>query len=292
MAASKKSPSGNPGWLKWIVMAFLGYAVYLHFTGEKVGTIPPRESGKAGLTDASSSAKSLPDVTDTNIKVSGEVKGSGDEAQCGQAAVVKVSATYPDGKDYNGTAVSKDALTVQVGKSDKTHPWVGGLTGMSANGVREVLVPASYVLTEKEREDLVLDEKAQMRFRIHLESLSPTTEVDAIPMRVMDTVPSGGALAYCGDTVTFNLTLWGQEGKELYNNGKTPIVAELGSADVFYGLDRALLGMRDESVRTAIIPPSYATTRAEKKHPALKALPGGHVVIADIALISIEKPKK
>lgn len=292
MAASKKSPSGNPGWLKWIVMAFLGYAVYLHFTGEKVGTIPPRESGKAGLTDASPSAKRMPDVTDSNIKVSGDVKGSGDEAQCGQTAVVKVSGAYPDGKEYSGEAISKDALTVQVGTSDKTYPWVGGLTGMSAAGVREVLVPASYVLTEKEMEALPLDEKAQMRFRIHLESLSPTMDVDAIPMRVMDTVPSGGALAYCGDKVTFNLTLWSHEGKELYSNGKTPLVATLGNTDVFYGLDRALLGMREKSVRTAIIPPSYVTTRAEKKHPALEAVASGHVAIADISLISVEKPKK
>lgn len=292
MATSKKSPAGNPGWLKWIVMAFIGYAVYLHFTGEKVGTIPPRESGKAGVTDASRAAHGLPDITDTRIKVDGDIKGSGEEAQCGQSAVTRVSATYPDGKPYEGTAITKDALTVKVGKTDATHPWVAGLTGMSAGGVREVLVPLTYVHKEKELEEKKLDPKGMLRFRVHLDSISPTSNPDQIPLRAMDTVPGGGGLAYCGDTVTFNLVLWKHDGTVLFDSGATPITASLGDAMVFYGLDRALLGMREKGVRTVIIPPTYLTSDSEKKHPALQALPEGRVAIADVSMISIEKPKK
>ncbi len=288
--AEKKSYTGNPGWLKWLVLAFIGYAVYLHFTGQKMTPQAPRETGKAGLTQSSRNASSLPDVTDSNIKIGGDIKGSGDEAQCGQTAKVQVSAILPGGKEYQGKAVPEGITEVNVGKTDATYPWMAGLSGMSAGGVREILVPANYVFDETAMKEQGLGAQDRLRFKVQLDSLSPAADPDAIPLRVMDTLPDRGMMAYCGDTVTFNLVLWNSDGQLLYDSAKQePLVMQLGDAAVFYGLDRAMLGMREGGVRTAIIPPAYITA---SEHPARKTLPEGQVALADIALIKVEKPTK
>jgi len=288
---ANKNYAGNPSWLKWLVLAFVAYAAYLHFTGEEIVPTAPRETGKAGLTNASRSASPLPDITDTQIKIGGDIKGSGDEAQCGQTAMVRVSATLPDGKEYKGKAVFDQTQEVKVGAQNATYPWMAGLTGMGADGVREVLVPLDYVFDEKEIKQRGFSPKDKMTFRVHMDSLSPASDPDAIPMRVMDTLPGRGPIAYCGDNVTFTLVLWKQDGSILFDSGKEkPLVMQLGDATVFYGLDRALVGMREGSVRTAIIPPSYIAS--SHTHPAFKAVPAGQIAIADITLLKVEKPKR
>lgn len=291
--ADKRPSSANPTWLKWLVMAFLGYAAYLHFTGEQLGTIPPAESGKAGLTTANPAATPLKDITDTSVKIGGDIKGSGDEAMCGQTATVRISAFLPDGKDFTGDAVPEGAKDVHVGKADETYPWMAGLTGMSAGGVREVMLPVNRVLNEKMVEEGGFQPNDTIRFRVQLEALAPTANREAIPLRVMDTVVGKGRLTLCGDSVSYNLTLWKQDGTELYSSGKTPINAQLGDASVFYGLDRALLGMREGGVRTVIVPPAYLVSPGNStKHPALTALPEGQIAIADISLVTSAPPKK
>lgn len=291
MAEKKTYAGGTPGWLKWIVLAFIAYAVYLHFTGEQVINKAPKEDGKAGLTQASRLGTTLPDITDTRIKVGGDIKGSGDEAQCGQTASVRVSASLPDGKEFNGAGTSAEAIDAMVGKSDDSRPWMAGLTGMSAGGVREVLVPIERVLDAKQMKEGDFKEKDAVRFRVHLDKLSPSADPDAVPLRVMDTLPGNGALAYCGDTVSVVLTFWGPDGKMLYDSGKEkPITLQLGESAVFYGLDRTILGMRAKGVRTAIVPPAYLVS--DKENKVLDALPKGQLAIVDISLVSIEKPKQ
>lgn len=288
--AEKKSYTGNPGWLKWLVLAFIGYAVYMHFTGQTPSPSAPRESGKAGLPVSSPAAPEMPSITDSRITVGGDIKGTGDEAQCGQTAIVRASATLPDGKEYEGAAISKEPMEIRVGAPDKAYPWTAGLPGMSAGGVRELLVPASYVFDEAAMKEQGLAQADSMRFRVHLDSLTPTVDLSAIPLRVMDTVPARGPIANCGDTVEISLVLWKQDGTVLYDSGKTaPLSIALGGSSVFYGLDRAILGMREGGVRTAIIPPAYIVSSAS--HPAKEGLPEGQIAIADIVLSRVIKPQ-
>ncbi len=291
--ADKRNSAGNPVWLKWIVLAFIGYAVYLHFTGEQIGPRNANDSGRSTITSSSKTASSAPTISDPNITVGGDIKGSGDTAMCGQSAIVKVTGSLPDGSDYQSDATPEGTFDVKVGKNDKTLPWTQGLTGMQAGGVREILVPVAYLMDADEAKSQGLKESDRIRFRVHLDSLTPSTDTDHITLRVTDTIPARGKLAYCGDTVTFGLVLWNQDGTELFTTGDTPITAQLGDSAVFYGLDRALLGMREGGVRTAIIPPAYVVSPGnEKKHPALEALPDDMLAIADIALIRAESPDK
>ena len=288
--ADKKS-YGNPTWLKWLVTAFIAYAVYMHFTGQQMTPSAPKERGKAGLTETSRKATTPPEISDLSVKIGGDIKGSGDEAQCGQSAVVRVAGTFPDGKNYEGPAVSAEPLEVKVGAQDGAHPWVKGLPGMSAGGVREVILPAQDVLDEKTIAKHGYTSKDTMRFRVQLDRLTPSADHDAIPLRVMDTLPDKGMMAYCGDTVSIHLVLWKSDGTVLYDSGKEkPLTMRLGDTTIFYGLDRALLGMREGGVRTAIIPPAYVTGAGG--HAALKAVPPGQLVIADISLAKVEKPAK
>lgn len=288
--ADKKSSVGNPGWLKWLVTAFIAYAVYMHFTGQNTGATAPEESGKAGVETGSRKAYTPPAVTGTDVKIGGDIQGSGDEAQCGQTATLSVLATLPDGTDYAGDAAPSGPLEVKVGAQDETRPWLVGLPGMSSGGVREILVPVEKVLKEEEAEKAGFAKKDNVRFRVQLKELRPAADRTAIPLRVMDTLPDRGQMAYCGDTVHIHLVLWGDNGTVLYDSSKKePIELRLGDASVFYGLDRALLGMRAGGVRTAIIPPAYLTGKGD--HPAFKALPEGKIAIADISLIDVVKPR-
>lgn len=292
--ADKRSAAANPAWLKWLVMAFLGYAVYLHFTGERLGPVPPAERGKAGLTDARPVAAPLKDITDSSVKIGGDIKGGGDEAICGQTATVRVSAFLPDGKEFTGTAVPEGAKQVHVGKADDAYPWISGLTGMSVGGVREVLVPVRRVLEKDTVEKHGFKPEAAVRFRVQLDALTPTAKRDGIPYLATDTVIGHGRVTLCGDNVSYRLRLWKPDGAVRYDSGNTPITAQLGDASVFYGLDRTLLGMREGGVRTVIVPPAYLVSPGAigKKHPALAALPEGEIAVADVSLIASSPPKQ
>ncbi len=287
--AEKKYSTGNPSWLKWLVFAFVGFAVYQHFTGKTALPIAPSETTQAGLSVASQNAGAPPSIPDSRIRIGGDIKGSGDEAQCGQTATVRISGNLPDGKEYTGNAVTSEPLEVKVGASDETRPWVAGLVGMSSGGVREILVPASYVFSEDDMKKKGLGAQDQLRFRAQLDSLTPAADPTAIPLRVMDTLPGKGQMAYCGDKAEIGLVVWKQDGTVLFDSGKTtPQSIALGESTLFYGLDRALLGMREGGVRTAIIPPAYIASG--NKNTVLDALPADQVAIVDISLSKITKP--
>ncbi len=283
---------GNPGWLKWMVFIFIGYAIYAHFTGK---THPRTDIGSSDSlqTRAAKQADTTPDIFDPNIKITGEIAGIGDTAKCGQTADVTVSGIWPDGSAYE--EVSADTpVSVKVGTLNSTMPWVAGVTGMQKGGVREIQVPANYFMSEDAMREKGLKATDVIRFKIQMQDVSPLADPTHMPFRASDTNSGLGDLVYCGNHVEIKLVVWNTDGSKLYDSDidapGVRTVVQVGNNDLFYGLDRGLLGMRVGGTRHLVIPPDYiVANQAVQPHPLFAQLPKDKIVVADVTLVAIEE---
>ena len=288
MAKDKRPQVAAPSWLKWILIAFIAYAAFLHFTtGEKAAN---HTSMAAASGFASSAARDY--RQQQNVQIGGDIPGTGEDALCGQAAEVKVTGKYPDGttiEHVDGT----QPITLSVGAATKDSPWAPGIIGMKVGGVREVILPAS-TLEEATQKAKQLDKDANLQYRIELFSLNPNLPPNTLAFRATELTIGNGDEAACGDTVKVHLVLWGADGQMLYStlkdNNKEPITLTIGENALFYGLDRGVLGMHEGGGRSVVIPPAYlqpnpATVKSPEIDKILEKLPKGAIVLADVTLV-------
>ena len=124
-----------------------------------------------------------------------------------------------------------------------------------------------------------------------MKEVSPSNPADAIPFQAVEVAPGKRQLAYCGDTATIQLRLWGLDGTEVYDSETTEegfLTMEIGESSIFYGLDRGMLGMRVGAIRTLIVPPAYLVgAEGQPQHEVLKLIPEGQVAIVDVELIKL-----
>lgn len=281
-----KRPQVAPTWLKYILLLFIGYAIFLHFTKDGVKEAQQNSAAvNAGVVTPSVRDYRQP----AGVAIGGDIPGTGEEAACGQTAVAKVTGKYPDGTGIEGVDGSKE-ITLRVGSDVKEHPWSPGVIGMKVGGIREVLLPAS-VLSEKQREVKKLDEKAQLQYRAELSSLSPSLPAGTISYRASEMGLGRGDQVQCGDTVRIQLDIWGMDGTLLYStlrdNDKKPLELTVGDSALVYGIDRGLLGMREGGGRNLVIPPAYIVSNAKvdsELSKIIEKLPKGAIVLADVTV--------
>lgn len=290
---AEKKPSKdplNPNWLKWIIIGIIVYAGYMHLTGKTDGKSLTQHRSIEHNTAANTLSKSekLPDLLDRSITVTGEIPGSGDEAQCGQIASVRVEGKMPDGSPVK--SVPGTVQEIPVGYYRLENSWVAGLTGMRPGGIREIQVPANRFADAEGAKDLANKDVAS--FKLFLDGLKPVTAKGEINFHVVDLQASAGRMTYCGDEVSLALTLYGPDGTALYQStDKEPLRITIGGSEVAYGIDRALLGMREDASRLIIIPPAYNVAAKESTQAAiLKKIPEGKMMVAEVTLLAIKKP--
>ncbi len=288
--------SPNPGWLKWIVIGFVAYAAYLHFTGEgdKRLVIPRANEVATGTPGASQEADLSIGTTDKRVSLGGDIKGNGPAVWCGQEAVLRVSGTYGEGRVLEDTSAPSDPVTIRVGMPQEAYPWAIGVPGMSEGGVREIIVAAAAAMDKETLEKMNLPANAALHYKVTLGEVRPQLPRDSIAFRAVDIIPGGKNLVYCGDAVRLHLELWGMDGQRFYDSREQNaegLQLRVGDSALFYGLDRGLIGMRDRGTRTLLIPPAFLASLTEKpgeKLAAIRALlPEGQVVIADITLLEV-----
>lgn len=277
-------PQAAPAWLKWVLIAFIGYAGFLHFTdrGEKAAT-QTASMAASGLT--AGGVQYTP--VNNGVRVGGDIPGAGEEALCGQLAEVKVNGRYPDGS-LIAPADGQKELRLNVGAATEEFPWAPGIVGMKVGGVREVLLNAS-VLPEETRKAKALEDNAGLQYRIELLSLTPNVPTGTLSFRAMALNEGTGEEARCGDKVKIHLVLWGPDGTMLYSsmrdNHQSPLPITLGGSEIFYGIDRGVLGMRTGGGRSLVIPPAYLQTSGGDTYKILEKLPGDAIVLADVTLV-------
>ena len=285
--SNNKRPQVAPTWLKYILLLFIGYAIFLHFTNNGV---KEAEQNAAVINSGIVTPSARDYRQNAGIAVGGDIPGTGEEAACGQTAVAKVTGKYPDGSAIEGVDSAKE-ITLRVGSDVKEYPWSPGVIGMKVGGIREVLLPAS-VLDEKRREAKKLDEKTQLQYRVELSSLTPSLPASMISYRASEIIVGRGDQVQCGDRVRIQIDIWDMGGKLLYStlrdNDKKPLELTVGDSALVYGIDRGLLGMREGGGRNLVIPPAYAVSNAKEGSELMKIvekLPKDAIVLADVTVV-------
>lgn len=297
MFKRKRSPApkdiSNQAWLKWLVLIILVYAGYLHFTGkidDSRSMISARTHGQI-FRDGAASRPATPmnDIADQAIHVTGDISGTGDKAQCGQKAVVRVQGSLPDGKPIPGLP-EKEAVTLPVGiYANLGESWKAGINGMSKGGIRQIELPAARVATEEQMKDY--PPKAMASYKIFLDDLSPVSSSDEVSFLATDTLPGKSSFAFCGDEVSVHLRVWSGDGALVYSSeNEKPLTFALGASSIAYGIDRGMIGMHEGGTRTIIIPPAYHVTAEDSPLASVaEKLEKAKMMVAEVQLVALKK---
>jgi FKBP-type peptidyl-prolyl cis-trans isomerase len=295
----KHKPQGNPAWLTWSVTILIAYVLFSQYTNKKnldgqgqknnalteqkeevavapVAVAPVAEQAKP---EAEAQKNHLPD----GVKIAGEIEGRGEAATCGHLLDIVYDEVAPDNADFKARDNVKLSLRSGVNQSEL---WHSAFAGMKVGGVRKINVVAGDVYDEKQLTDNGLKSLDALEYKVELKHLEPLANADEIAMQIVELEEGEGAVAACNQIAEFALVIWGADGKRVYENNA--IEMRIGNVDYFYGLDKALNGMKIGGERMAIIPPAYGALNEAKKDEFEDKIQPNQMIIAQIKLLSIK----
>ncbi len=293
MADKNRESRGNPSWLKWVVTLFIAYAIFMNYQERKdhkndtvLNVAQAKPSENSAYVSADFGSYTLP----KGISIGGDVTGDGNEARCGQTATLSYAGTLPNGKALDGE--DGKATVLQVGLPDDLKPWASAVPGMKKGGVRQIKVLAPLRYDEAKRKALGLAETDALNYKVEISAITPESPVDAIPFQATDRVAGNGEIANCGMVADVHLRLWAPDGTSYYDSrtaqkGGKPLSLHVGRAEVFYGLDRGLLGMKKGGQRTLVVPPAFAVPAAGKDNPLKDVLKKDQVGLVEVELMDV-----
>ena len=179
----------NNGWVKWAFIAFIAYAAFTSFSSDRALTKQDFTQDTVGkrpgttVTVAGYSAKAAHNAMTNNMRIGGEISGSGDAVSCGEIATVNVNAELPDGTPLaiDGTT-DKITKIISVGVGENDNKWAKGIAGMAKGGIRELLIPAKYIMDDKKISELGLGATDKLRFKVALENSVPSLTLGKMPL--------------------------------------------------------------------------------------------------------------
>ncbi len=291
----RREPDPSTMWMKWLV---IGVILYAFFAVQRPDTPEnPNEMRKA-LNKAATELKpsNLVNFKDYkekifpsyvgNLRIKDITLGNGLPAVCGQEATITYETFLPDGKAFGDSATSEKPLRYVIGEQKVMPVFEQGVIGMQPGGNRSVLAPPnlSYGKEGFVREDAPAN--MMMRFEISLIELSPALpDPDAYPYRIAQIRGGQGVAKVCGDTVDVHVTVWGMDGKKLFDTheaGKTPLTLTLGKSEVMVGLEQGVVGMAAGEMRTLVIPPLFQKPLRKDKPDIEIPLPVNQTVLVDV----------
>jgi FKBP-type peptidyl-prolyl cis-trans isomerase len=277
----KKVRASNPSWLKWMVAAFIAYAIFTNYT-ERNKRLGHDHANYADLVLERESSLKQADVKTyvlpNNIKVTGELKGQGQAAYCGMQAVVNITPIIGDKEG--------DMLTTTryVGVDDADAPWAGALQGMREGGVR------SITLSEQ------IDNKTlkTTHFKLDLKDALPDEAgKEMVEYQAFERKTGVGTIARCGMEADFAVIIRDAAGKIAYDSSiaQNHLTLTIGANEYFYGLEKGLLGMKPTGIRSLIIPPSHVVMGKAVPEPMRAIVKNDMMMLAEITLVALRNPK-
>ncbi len=284
-----KKPAGNPAWLKWLVMLFIGYAIFVNYTERKERPSVLGATQNQEANDTFSKADFGQYILPSGITIGGDVEGSGEDARCGQTAILIYDEVLPEHATERG--VIDHHMTLHVGLNDGSTPWAVAIPGMMPEGVRNIKVLAGKRYNEDELSRLGLNANDTINYKIEMLEVKPASDPDHIRFQATDRVVGHGETVSCGLIADVHVTLWAPDGTQrfdtrTYKDG-TPLSLRVGESTYFYGLDRGLLHMRKYGQRTLIIPPAYATLTEKEDNPFTGVISPDEMVIAEVTVLDV-----
>lgn len=290
---------------RWILMAFFAYVLF-HSLFQSA--IPPKQdTANTPVIEqhGSESARAAPDCDKKRfplfsfspllpqlvVTVHGTevIKGKGEPVFCGQ----KVEIRY-EYKDGSNKVIGKGTKQIAIGDGQLVRGAESGMIGMREGGKRTINIPAPLAYThDADIKQLVDINSKPMTADITLVKPLSTYPSSSMPLRNLMTSMGDGTVASCGDKVSVGLTLWKTDGTKIFSSEEKPITFTLGKSDVPYGIEQPLLGTREHSEMTIIIPPEFLKSLdgRDKYKELLPGVPENEVLIAQTELLHIGEPK-
>jgi FKBP-type peptidyl-prolyl cis-trans isomerase len=295
--AERRKPPPKPAWLKWLLLAFLGYAfIVMSLPGKMNNTLQTvkteiKQHEVAHFGDYKE--KIFPENA-TTMRISDVEDGKGQQAVCGQRVSIAYDAFLAQGNALADKASKDTPLTFTIGNGHVMPVFDRGVIGMKTGGKRSIIATPlmSYGLEDYKRDDV--PPGASVRMEIELLSVEPKLPiVDDMPYRLAEVAPGKGLLLVCGEKVSIGIKIWDIGGKLLYSNtdkdGK-PLIITLGKAEVMLGLEQGVIGMQEGGYRLLIIPPAYQQTMWGKEPKFAFPMPKNQTVLVEVAAYELPNP--
>ena len=291
----KHKPQGNPAWLTWSVTILIAYVLFSQYTsknnldgqGQKNNAMVEQKKEVAASPAVVAPVAEQPKMKENNlpdgVKITGEIEGRGEAATCGHLLDIVYDEVAPD--NVNFKARENVTLSLRSGVN-QSELWHSAFASMKVGGVRKINVVAGDVYDEKQLSDNGLKSLDALEYKVELKHLEPLANIDEIAMQMVELQDGEGAVAACNQTAEFALVIWGADGKLVYENNA--LSAKIGNVDYFYGLDKALNGMKVGGERMAIIPPAYGALNEAKKDEFEDKIQPNQMIIAQVKLLSIK----
>lgn len=281
----KRERTGNPSWLKWLVMIFIAYAIFVNYSERRsnptspVAVVEGLQQGNVPADVVNEDVALRADfgryILPPHITIGTEIHGQGELAQCGQTATVSVKQLQ-----QGDASQPPETHTVQVGLPDDGQDWPIAIAAMQVDGTRNIAV----VTNNADGENSIA------RYQLGLSRLEPVSGPEYVAFQASDREVGKIHPVTCGEHVEVGLTLYGSNGQMIYHTPPEQSISfTVGEHTLFYGLHRSVLGMKRGGTRSAIIPPAYAVLRNAEAYPDLQAaLTESGMIIADITLKTIK----
>lgn len=278
-----------PSWLKWALVAFLGYAVINAHNKEGAPSLTTQaenlELSIDKVFDFSSFKNKVFPSFGAALRVKDIAPGKGFPAVCGQEVKIAYATYFANEKPVGDTATAETPLVFRIGEGKVMPVFEQSVIGMLPGGKRSVLAspPMSYGIKEFARDNVPAN--VSVRFDIELlEALPALPDADASPYRIAEVSRGPGNILLCGQSITAKVTVWDTEGTKLYplETDAPPVTFAPGKSEVFLGLEQGVIGMPPGSMRTLVVPPAFQGTMHGNKPVIAIPLPKHKTVLVDV----------
>jgi len=236
-------------------------------------------------------------TTDSGLRYTDTVVGSGEAAVSNQVATVHYTGRLEDGTQFD-SSVGKEPFAFIIDAGQVIPGWDEGVTGMKEGGKRTLVVPPELAYGADGNGPI--PPNATIMFDIELLTISalPAENPPEISgdeqeleggLKVIDVVEGTGEEAATGDTVFVHYTGWLEaDGTRFDTSLITPqaLAFTIGQQRVIRGWDAGVPGMKEGGTRRLIIPPELAYAQ---EGAGDGAIPPNATLIFDIQLVEIEE---
>lgn len=291
---AKRTPPPKPAWLKWLLLAFIGYILVVANMPGNNATRQAVEKAKANIEQTKAENftgykdKIFPEHA-AGLRINDTVQGEGMPAVCGQRVTIAYDAFLAQGNAIADKATKEKPLSFTIGDGHAMPVFDRGVIGMKVGGKRSILAPPlmSYGIDDFKRDDV--PKGANIRMEMELLSIEPKIpDVNDVPYRIADIVPGTGMQVACGQASDFRIQIWSLNGKEIFSNhkDKEPLTIIPGKGEYMLGLEQGVMGMLEGGRRLLIIPPAYEKTMDGKVPAHNFPLPKDETVMVEVIALS------
>ncbi len=286
----KRSANANAA-INWVIIGMVGLAIITHFSNEKGDisvTLPDAANSTAKNTMANLKqykGKILPDDSQP-LTLQDEKLGEGAPAICGQNVKIAYKAFDKDDAAIEDEATEDKPLAFTIGDKKAMPAFEEGVVGMRVGGVRKLFAPPAYAYAAPGFAHGSLPTASTVTFEAQLLEITPLLpDPSETSYRFIENRNGLGSALNCGDTASFNVTVWAMDGSKIFTTtgeGKEPITLTPGSSSHFSGLEIAALGMRPGGKRTVVVPPPFQKRLDQGAEPLEIPFPKNQTVLVDI----------